>query len=111
MILSRWSKCVLVYLSWLLNHVIYFKLSKEWKLCKVKQITKITLKIVLDEQSWSKLNRKCLSRTNYPVQIMERVRPSNKFTKVPWQIGGLDFDLGLVVIAIISCIISMLCKW
>ena len=46
--LLRWSTCVLVYFSWLLDHVIYLKLRIEYSLCKAEQILKITLKIVLD---------------------------------------------------------------
>ena len=43
----RWSTCVLVYFSWLLDHVIYLKLRREKMLCKAEQIKRI----VLDEQS------------------------------------------------------------
>ena len=35
----RWSTCVLVYFSWLLDHVIYLKLRRQ---CKAEQIHKIT---------------------------------------------------------------------
>ena len=42
---GRWSTCVLVSFSWLLDHVIYLIL------CKAEQIHKMTLTIVLDEQS------------------------------------------------------------
>ena len=45
----RWSTCVLLCFSWLLDHVIYIKLSK---------FTKWQLKMVLDEESchfWVKI--------------------------------------------------------
>ena len=36
----RLSTRVLVSFSWLLNHMIYFKLRREWLLCKAEQIHK-----------------------------------------------------------------------
>ena len=32
-----WSSCVLVYFSWLLDHVVYLKLKRELQLCKAKK--------------------------------------------------------------------------
>ena len=40
----RWSTCVLVYFSWLLDHVIYLKLRRECLLCQAMQIHKLTTK-------------------------------------------------------------------
>ena len=54
--LSRCSTCVLVYFSWLLDYVIYLKLSRELLICKAEQIHKVTLQIVLDEQSCDFVN-------------------------------------------------------
>ena len=46
----RWSTCVLVYFSWLLDHVIYLKLRKKEIMAKLSKFTKwqlFSLKMVL----------------------------------------------------------------
>ena len=46
---GRWSTCVLVSFSWLLDHVIYLNIRRENILCKAEQIQKMKLTIVLNE--------------------------------------------------------------
>ena len=48
---DRWSTCLLVYFTCLLDHVIYLKLRREWLFFKAEQIHEMTLKIVLNKQS------------------------------------------------------------
>ena len=47
----RCSTCVLVCFSCLLDHMVYLKLRREDLFGNAEQLHKLTLKIVLDEQS------------------------------------------------------------
>ena len=48
----RWSNYILVYFSWLLDHVIYLKLRRELLLREFEQIHKMTTLFIHDNFEW-----------------------------------------------------------
>ena len=51
---DRWSTCLPVYFCCLLDQVIYLKLRREQLLCTAEQIHIMTLKTVLNKQSFER---------------------------------------------------------